>query len=278
VKHARSVPLVKALIAAVVSLVAPMAATAGSPVYYLALGDSLARGLSASPGHGYVDDVFAFEQQTIPDLQLVNLSCSGETTATMMNGGICTYPTGSQLGDAEAFLASHSGQVAFVTIDIGGNDLAPCFSIPINAGCFAAALPVATANLETIVTGIGTAGGAVPIVGMMYYDPFLAYWLRGGEGQTAAHDSLKLVKSGNRALRRAYRKHRALVADGQKAFATTKKALTGSYNGEVVPVNVAQVCAWTLMCSANDFHANDAGHAALAGAFEPVLAKALATP
>jgi len=273
----RNVPLVRALIVALVSFVAPMAATAGSPVYYLALGDSLARGLVAGPGHGYVDDVLAFEQQTIPDLQLVNLSCSGETTATMMNGGICTYATGSQLGDAEAFLASHSGQVAFVTIDIAGNDLAPCFlTIPINAGCFVAALPTATANLETILTGLGTAGGGVPIVGMTYYDPFLAYWLQGGDGQTAAHESLKLVKSGNRALKRAYRKRRALVADGQKAFATTKNALTGSYNGESVPMNVAQVCAWTLMCSANDFHANDAGHAVLAGAFEPVLAKALA--
>jgi hypothetical protein len=153
-----------------------------------------------------------------------------------------------QLGDAEAFLASHPGQVAFVTIDIGGNDLAPCFlSIPINAACFAAALPIASANLETIVTGLRTAGGAVPIVGMTYYDPFPAYWLEGGDGQTAAHDSLKLVKSGNRALKVAYEKHRAaLVADGQRAFATTKKALTGSYNGEPVPVNVAQVCAWTF--------------------------------
>jgi lysophospholipase L1-like esterase len=213
----------------------------------------------------------------MPDLQLVNLSCSGETTATMMNGGICTYATGSQLGDAEAFLASHPGQVAFVTMDIGGNDLALCFfSIPINAACFTAALPTATANLETILTGLRTAGGALPIVGMTYYDPFLAYWLQGGDGQTAAHDSLKLLKSGNRALKRAYKKHKALVADGQKAFATTKKALKGSYNGQTVPVDVAQICAWTLMCSANDFHANDAGHAALAGAFEPVIARALA--
>ena len=42
-------------------------------------------------------------------------------------------------------------------------------------------------------------------------------------------------------------------------------------------MNVAQVCEWTLMCSANDFHANDAGHAALAGAFESVITKALAS-
>src|SRR5262249_57776065 len=116
----------------------------------------------------------------------------------MMNGGICTYATGSQLGDAEAFLTSHPGQVAFVTIDIAGNDLVPCFSIPINAGCFAAALPVATANLETIVTGIGTAGGGRPIVGLMYYDPFLAGLLRGGEGQTAARATPQPPQPGQR--------------------------------------------------------------------------------
>jgi hypothetical protein len=42
-------------------------------------------------------------------------------------------------------------------------------------------------------------------------------------------------------------------------------------------MNVGQSCAWTLICSVNDFHTNDAGHAALAGAFESVIAKALGT-
>ena len=76
----------------------------------------------------------------------------------------------------------------------------------------------------------------------------------------------------------AHEKHRARVANGQQTFATTKWALAGSYANQIVPINVAQVCAWTLMCTMNDIHANDAGHAALAGAFEPQIAKALASP
>jgi lysophospholipase L1-like esterase len=264
----------------VATALAVMASTpAFSASYYLALGDSLAHGVGATSGNEYVDDIFAFEQQTIAGLQLVNLSCSGETTSTMMNGGICTYATGSQLGDAEAFLAAHSGEVAFVTIDIGGNDVAPCLlSIPVNAGCVESALPTATADLDAILSGLRTAGGAVPVVGLMYYDPVLAYWLQGGAGQTAAHDSVKLAKSVNSALKKSYRKHRVRVANGEKTFATTKWALTGSYANQTVPINVAQVCAWTLMCTVNDIHANDAGHAALAGAFEPQIAKALARP
>lgn len=272
-----------ALLAAVVSVatgmpvIGPATVRAAPPSYYLALGDSLARGLSASAGHGYVDDVFAVQQAVMPDLQLVNLSCSGETTVTMMNGGTCTYATGSQLGDAEAFLASHPGQVAFVTIDIGGNDIAPCFfTIPIDLACVKSALPPAAANLGTILTGLHTAGGSVPIVALTYYDPFVAYWLQGGAGETAARDSVKLVKFANRGLKKVYKKQRARVANGLKAFAGTKWSLTGSYGGQTVPINVAQVCALTLMCSMNDIHANDAGHAVLAGVMEREIAKALA--
>jgi hypothetical protein len=93
----------------------------------------------------------------------------------------------------------------------------------------------------------------------------------------AAHDSLKLVKTGNRALKKVYRKQRARVVDGLKAFSGTKWSLKGSYAGLTVPINVGQVCALTLMCSVNDFHANDAGHSVLAGAFVPAISRALAT-
>ena len=256
------------------------AAPAATPTYYLALGDSLAAGVGASSGHGYVDDVFAFEQQGMPGLQLVNLSCSGATTDSVIHGGGgCTYDTGTQLGDAEAFLTAHLGEVAFITIDIGGNDVAGCFfSIPMDAPCVAAALPGAVTNLTTILTGLRSAGGAVPIVGMTYYDPFLAYWLQGGAGMQAAHDSVKLVKSANRALKITYKKSKARVADGGKAFLMSKFSLKGSWLSQTVPVNVAQACLWTHMCTSNDFHANEAGHAALAGAIEPVIAKLLPRP
>ena len=36
---------------------------------------------------------------------------------------LCHYAAGSQLDAAVAFLEAHPGQVAFITIDIGANDL-----------------------------------------------------------------------------------------------------------------------------------------------------------
>jgi len=263
-----------ALAAGILAVATP--ADAAAPTYYLALGDSLARGVGAPSGQGYVDDIYAFEQQTQPGLQLVNLACSGETTGTMINGGICSYTSGSQLGDAEAFLAAHPGEVSFVTIDIGGNDLAGCFfSIPIDASCVKSQLPGATARLAAILSGLRTAGGTVPIAGLEYYDPFLSYWLQGGAGQTAAHDSVKQLKIGNSALKKAYKKAKAGVADDMKAFEITKFAQKGTWLGQPVPVNVQQACNLTNMCTVNDFHADAAGHSLTATAFEPVLAKLL---
>ena len=98
--------------------------------YYLALGDSLAAGVGASPAaDGYVNLVHQHELSRFPGLQLENLSCSGATTGTMLDGGgACSYPAGSQLGEAEAFLQAHRGQVAFVTIDIGANNVDGCVS------------------------------------------------------------------------------------------------------------------------------------------------------
>ncbi|MGH9079043.1 MAG: hypothetical protein ACRDYE_02990 [Acidimicrobiales bacterium] len=81
------------------------AAAASTPTasYYIAMGASLVTGVGSTGGADYVNDIYSYAQQRIPDLQLVNQGCSGETTTTMINGGRCTgYTTGSQLGDAEA--------------------------------------------------------------------------------------------------------------------------------------------------------------------------------
>ncbi len=66
------------------------------PVYDVALGDSLAAGFASPPGQGYANDLLTYLQAKVPDLQLVDLGCSSETTTTMIEGGICTYPAGSR--------------------------------------------------------------------------------------------------------------------------------------------------------------------------------------
>src|SRR5271169_6906400 len=98
-------------------------AAAPPATYYLALGDSLSQGVqpdaagtSVETGQGYPDQLYAVLRRSQPALQLVKLGCPGETTATMIHGGICSYRGGSQLAAAVAFLNAHRGHLRLVTI------------------------------------------------------------------------------------------------------------------------------------------------------------------
>jgi len=251
-------------------------AGASSPptTYYVALGDSLSTGGGATPGHSYVDDVYTHEESIIPGLQLENLGCAGDSTTRMIHGGNCTdYTTGNQLGDAEAFLASHVGEVKFVTIDIGGDDVDGCApNGVVNDTCVQKGLQAVATNMQTILAGLRAAGGNVPLVGMVYYDPWLAFYLNGASGQQAATASLGLLHQLNSELRSAYKQYQARIAPVQKDFASWDMALTGSFNGQTLPQDVANVCNWTHMCEPSPtVHTNDTGHAVLATAFEARL-------
>src|SRR5580658_2057464 len=121
--------------AALTACSAPAPTERVAATYYLALGDSLSRGVqpdaagaASQTAQGYPDLVYARLRRGHPGLRLVQLGCPGETTATMMHGGICRYPGGSQLAAAAAFLRAHRGQVLLVTLDIGANDPEDCGS------------------------------------------------------------------------------------------------------------------------------------------------------
>jgi len=258
---------------------APTAAAvqaAMTPVqYYVALGDSLGAGTGAStPSNDYVNLVYQHELASHAGLQLLNLSCGGATTGSVINGPGCSYSTGTQLGDAEAFLRAHPGQVALLTIDIGGNDVDGCIgSSGINASCEQNGLNAISSNLPKILQGLRAADPTLSIYGMDYYDPFLDQWLTGASGQAVAQESEQGVVVLNTELGQIYGAAGAAMADPATLFQTTNFALTGSYNGMTVPENVALICAWTLMCSQNNIHANDQGHAELAQAFETSIAQ-----
>src|SRR5262249_20205222 len=115
----------------------PAQVAAAEPAYYLALGDSLAQGVqpnaagvSVRPADGYPDQLYATLHRTRPGLQLVKLGCPGETTTTMISGGLCHYQGGSQLAAAVAFLKAHRGRMLLVTLDIGANDPEQCGGRP----------------------------------------------------------------------------------------------------------------------------------------------------
>jgi lysophospholipase L1-like esterase len=235
------------------------------------MGDSLAAGVGATqPANDYVNLVYQHELRSHPGLQLVNLACSGATTDSVLHGGGCSYASGSQLGDAEAFLSSHQGQVALLTIDIGANDVDGCFSTSgVDMSCYQSGIDQITTNLPQILGGLRSAYRDLPIYGMNYYDPYVAVWLLGD--QALAQQSVQLTTQLNTVLGGIYSAASAPTADVAARFQITNFALTGSVGGETVPENVALACQWTLICTIEDFHTNDDGHAVLAEAFIDVI-------
>jgi lysophospholipase L1-like esterase len=255
----------------------------GAVRYYLALGDSLARGVQADPAglsvptpRGYPDQLVALLRRREPGLRLAKLGCSGETTLSMINGRHCAYPAGSQLDAAVAFLRAHRGAVQLITVDIGANDPDSCFTNPVPGPvppCAAGPVPATAANLATILARLRAAAGrGVTIIGMSYYAPELADWRDGPAGRAVARRSAQLTLAFSQFLAGVYHAHGAGVADVAAAFRTA------DFSGRVpvpglgrLPRNVAAVCAWTWVCAAPprgpNKHPDTAGYAVIARAF-----------
>jgi lysophospholipase L1-like esterase len=249
-----------------------------APYYYVALGDSLSQGYQPGLGNtnqGYVDDVYASLKTKDPSLKLAKLGCSGETTTTMIKGGICTYQGFSgQLAAAEAFLRSHRGHVKYVTFDIGANNVDGCLAGgTIDTSCVFKGVATIGVELPQITAGLRLAAGAGPeFEGMTYYDPFLAAWLLGSSGQSAAEESVLLGDGLNTLESTEYKVSGFGVADVAGQFDTNDFGGQVTLpNGAKVPTNVSRICAWTYMCSLNNIHANAAGYSQIALAFESGL-------
>jgi lysophospholipase L1-like esterase len=251
--------------------------------YYLALGDSLSQGVqpdaagaSVETGQGYTDQLYAALLPAHPGLRLVKLGCPGETTRTMIYGGICRYPGGSQLAATVAFLRAHRGHMFLITIDIGANDPEDCgseSSLSKLVSCFATGVPDALTNLATIMTRLQAAAPGVRVVGMTYYLPALAEWRNGTAGQVIARLSEKLAAKYSELLGRVYTESGARVADVFSAFDTSNFGNQVTVPGiGTVPRNVALVCQWTWACAAPprgpDQHANQAGYEIIAQTFQ----------
>lgn len=257
----------------------PSESTAGGGAggVYLALGDSLAAGYQ--PGGTELRDT-AYPALTAGrlaregvDLSVENLGCSGETSGTLLAGGKCTFEAGSQLEQAERYLAENAGKVRLVSLDIGGNDLLRCATrqLTVDQACVKKGLASVAKNLPTAITRLQKAAGPdVPVLVLGYYNPWLAAsYLGAGQGQLAAaasaYDRL------DTAIAKATRAAGATYVSLDKAFALDDTTPT-TFGGKTVPRNVAQVCSLTYTCTAADIHLTDEGAATVA----TVLAKAAA--
>jgi lysophospholipase L1-like esterase len=261
----------------------PAAAAPAPPVhYYLALGDSLSVGYQPVLGdtnQGYTDDLYATLKAKDPGLVLVKLGCSGETTTTMIKGGICNYvpsnpagaaPAGNQLSAAEAFLKANGTAVKYVTIDIGANDVDSCApGGSIDTGCIAQGLGTIGKNLVTIMGGLHAADGGKPqSVGMSYYDPFLEFYLTGTQGQAVAAASVGLLAALNTELGTEFATFGFKSADVANAFKSGNfsQPQNDPPYGKI-PLNVRYICTYTYMCSVQNIHANPAGYQLIANTF-----------
>lgn len=262
---------VSLLVMIAVLLAASPAAGADRVQYYLSLGDSLAQGYQpiggpwsplGFPGYnqGYPDQLLKLMRGRYEQLRLVKLGCGGETTTSMIAGSpYCDFPAGSQLAEAQAFLQAHRGEVAFVTLDIGGNDVLS------QRGGGVAAIE---ANLPAILATLRAAAGPdVPVVGMSYYNPRFASWF-------ADPGSLPSLVAGlvafNDLLEGIYATAGDRVADVESAFSSTDTTVVDG-----LPLDVLRICQWTWLCASPphgpDIHPNTPGYAVIAEAFERQL-------
>ena len=257
--------------------------------YYVSLGTSLsvgiqpdAQGNNQRTNDGYADQLFDIIEPQFRKIRLVKLGCPGETTTTMMAGGICTYEEGSQLAQAIEFLHAHKDKVELITIDVGVNDIlaAGCIiGTDINIECINGAIFQVADNLPVILSALQEAADpGTPIVGMNYYNTFLASWLTGLDGQVLAVQSAGLASLLNRVvLGPTYGAFGIPVADVANAFMsddfTTMVPFPPPFN--VVPLNVAVICQLTYMCVPGpvgpNIHANPAGYGVMAATFAGVL-------
>lgn len=251
---------------------------------YVSLGDSYATGYrppAAGTPAGADQGGFAHLVAERSDLRLINLACSGATTAQLRAGPACAPgnaapgapdPAGlGQLDAAVRVLREHRGRVGLVTVVIGGNDLSPCAQASDALGCASQAVANVRAGLAAALPVLREAAGDTPIVGLTYPDVFLGAWVSPAfpNGRDLARLSVPLFRDlFNAALKAEYEKVGATFVD--------VTASTGGYGPFTeltqdptygpIPTPVAKVCALTYFCGHTDVHPTPDGHEAIAAA------------
>ncbi len=277
-----------------------------APSYYLSLGDSLTVGVQPDENgepretsEGYTDVLYRTLYDSDSTLRHERMGCGGEDTTTFLEGGLprCEerYDGASQLEAAEAFLAEHEGAVELVTLTIGGNNFTRCVTgaagggAGIDEGCVADGLDRLGAEVPVIAERLREAAGPdTQIVGMTYYNPFLALLLlEGGPAEEAAGEgsggtgaeptggaalaarSAEVLTQLNESLVAAYSAAGIDVADVDAVFEPANDQVPAD-SGTGTPVHVQRVCALTWMCDLTrgpDIHTNAAGAREIAGVF-----------
>jgi lysophospholipase L1-like esterase len=244
-------------------------ATATSPAQgaspgglYVALGDSVAATPWRPPAGSYVDRLFLYYQSTLGVTELSNRAQGGETSSSIRTGG--------QLDSALADINAASDTRA-VTIDIGGNDalrlqcrgrtasgqIGPIWdSCPFRYNFFA--------TLTDLRAALDSDPGSESFAAMAYYNPASGL---GGDGQPYSEPVADRGLLGTD------------LAIDCETTAGTRVGLNdviyqeAGRRGVLVADPYLAFKAGGQSFMADDVHPNDAGHAAIAGAFREASAQ-----
>jgi lysophospholipase L1-like esterase len=251
---------------------------------YVSLGDSYATGFAPRDAAGAAQDGFAYVVAERSDLRLVNVACSGATSASLRDEPGCRPvnrapgapdPAGrTQLDAAVQVLREHQGDVALVTVVIGGNDLTPCAwetAVSEALTCASQAVTEVRANLAAVLPALRAAAGDAPIVGLTYPDVFLGAWVSPSfpDGENLARLSVPMFRNFfNTALEAEYEKIGATFVDVTAATGGygSLTELTQDPTYGPIPTPVAKVCELTYFCALTDVHPTPAGHETIASA------------
>lgn len=265
----------------------PAAASGGAGPYYVAIGASESLGVqptSLDPhgqptDHGYANDLLSLERRRWPGLRLVQIGCPGLTVPQAVDGGgRCRFAGGSELATAVAFLRSHRDSTVLVTVDLGFNDLRPCFErFAVDQRC----VKVALAGIETtlpVVLGrlVAAAGPQAHIVGLRHNDPFEADAARRPTEQFSDVTAAVLSEL-NQELQAIYSRSRVLTADSPRAFSEAVRRMVSAGSP-----GARGACALTWMCVKPPFgpnlHPNTLGYHLIADSIASALDRDLGPP
>jgi lysophospholipase L1-like esterase len=191
-------------------------------VVYVALGDSLAANVGVDqPREGYVSRFHAeVQRRDGRPYGLRNLGISGETSGSLLRGG--------QLDEAVAYMGGRD--VAYVTLDIGANDLLPhlgssdCAEAPAGVACatrIEASLATYRQTLSQVLERIREAAPQAQIVFLRTYNPFSFGLALDFERATD-----EAVTRLNEIAAEVAREHGVRVADGDALLKGTAAATT----------------------------------------------------
>jgi lysophospholipase L1-like esterase len=283
-----------ALVAALYGLVVQLPAVAGGASstsgFYLDLGGSSSLGyeptglltkdgqlLDKPSNNGYANDVVKLESSNI-SLTLTKLGCPGETVATLLGEKDHCYKLPvTQMLLALKFLTAHQDDTGIVSVDIGFNDVQPCIeTADVEVQCVDAAKQLVTTDLPKVLAKLrGAAGPNVHFVGLEYPDPFLARYILSASERSYATQTLNVITELNQELTDIYNHADVAVVDVPSAFSSSDASPTRMPDGDVVPKNVAEICAYTFMCRAYpwgpDDHSNNLGYQLVARAMVRAL-------